>query len=179
MLRITVLLICFLFSFPSAPEPPKFEWQAGRPLTWKDFKGRPARVNAYAASTSSGISHGYSINNRGVLVKEESWVKAYFYPSLSWFRRGKVTPRTLRHEQTHFDISELHARILRKRIAEFQFSNRSKQEIKKIYAEVESKRHAMQDLFDQETEHSLNEKAEAVWEKKIATMLYRYRKWAE
>lgn len=148
-------------------------------LTWNDFKGRPDRLNTYAASTSSGISHGYSINHKGYLVKEDSWVKAYFYPRLSWFRPQKVTAKTLRHEQTHFDISELHARILRKKIAQFTFSHRSKQEIKAIYKEVESSRHKMQEAFDKETRHSMNSEAEAAWERKVAKLLREYRGWAE
>ncbi|MEE3224931.1 MAG: DUF922 domain-containing protein, partial [Bacteroidota bacterium] len=86
---------------------------------------------------------------------------------------------TLKHEQTHFDISEVHARMFRKAVAEFRFTRNSKVEIQKIYKKIESSRRNMQQQFDAETEHSVNREAERRWESNVEALLRKYRHWAD
>ena len=107
----------------------RFNWDSRKPLNWSDFRGTPDRQSKFAASANTGMSHSYVISPDGVLIKNASKVKAHFYPYLSWYVPKLINETTLGHEQTHFDISELHARKLRKTIAEFRFTSRSKQEI--------------------------------------------------
>jgi len=104
-------------------------------------------------------------------------VESFFTPESSWHIPERVTPHILKHEQAHFDISELHARILRKNLAEKKFSKRIKSEIEGIYQEVEQNRRAMQTKFDAETDHSRNAEKEAFWQKYIAQQLAEYESW--
>lgn len=170
-MRVKGLLLIFLASlaFYSAPE--RLAWSENRRLVWEDFKGKPDVEQGWAATTSSGISQSYEINGQGFLNKATTKVTAYFYPEYSWVRNREKTAHLLGHEQTHFDITEYHARKLKKRIKNFEFTSNSKEEVKNLYAQIEEERIAMQRLFDSETEHSTNHTTEIQWEFKIARLL--------
>ena len=71
----------------------------------------------------------------------------------------------------------MHARILRKLIAEANFSKNLKTEIKAIYKEVEKQRGEMQHRFDTETDHSIKKENEYLWEEFVATKLRAYDSW--
>jgi predicted secreted Zn-dependent protease len=104
-------------------------------------------------------------------------VESFFTPESSWHIPERVTPHILKHEQAHFDISELHARMLRKNLEGRTFSKKVKSEIESIYQEIEQKRRAMQTKFDAETDHSRNEVKEAFWQKYITNQLAEYDAW--
>ncbi|UJH92241.1 DUF922 domain-containing Zn-dependent protease [Antarcticibacterium sp. 1MA-6-2] len=73
----------------------------------------------------------------------------------------------LSHEQLHFDITELHARKLRKHLSHLsidQLSKKPKEVLNSFYTKVEKERAAMQLQYDRETKHSLNKEAEAKWQ---------------
>jgi len=156
----------------------RFSWHPNKRLTWSDFRGMPDRSSKFAATANTGISHTYAIDSQGYLIKKASKVYANFYPNLSWYVPKLINETTLAHEQTHFDISELHARILRKTIAEYRFTRNSKAEIQAIYQKIEKARKAMQVDFDRETKHSVNRQNELAWEAYVAKLLYKYRHWA-
>jgi hypothetical protein len=87
-------------------------WDSATKLTWADFAGTADRSSPYNAVTISGIlfkinpnSDGYSDSIIAVFYRAESWVK------------GR-SESALIHEQGHFDISEIFARKLRKRLRE-------------------------------------------------------------
>ena len=173
------LLLIVLLAAVSTPEKSGLEryvWQDERELVWEDYKGKPEANSLFAAVTSSGISHEFLISN-GVLDKKQSQVYAYFYPTMSWYNPETATPSVLRHERTHFDITELHARMLRKRIAAFEFTENSSEEVKRLYLQVEQARTSMQKAFDKETIHSLRKDAEAFWEAKINLLLTEHKDW--
>ena len=167
------LLIAFviLCSYVVAPE--RIAWESNKKLSWKDFKGNPNANGGFVASTSSGMSQSYVINGNGLLNKKETHVTAHFYPEYSWYSAKDTTARLLKHEQTHFDITEIHARILNRRIQSYAFTSNSKKEVKALYEQVEEERRVMQRAFDKETNHSINREAERKWEEKIARLLLR------
>ena len=117
------------------------------------------------------MSHSYAINHRGYYDKSSAQIYAYFYPTLSWYKPDDASKIILSHEQAHFDITEIHARKLRKRIAEFEFTQNSQTESKALYETTEKERRAMQERFDIDTRHSRDVQQEFVWESKIARML--------
>tara|TARA_R110002020_G_scaffold249927_4_gene463957 strand:- start:383 stop:913 length:531 start_codon:yes stop_codon:yes gene_type:complete len=174
-----IRLLLFILLFASIPTKnyERYEWKEDRKITWEDFKGKPDKLSSYAATINTGISKSYMLDENGFFIKSESEVKAYFYPTLSWYKPKMAFPSVLAHERTHFDITELHARILRKRIEEFDFTKDSRSEIKKMYNEVEGKRQEMQHAFDQETMNSRIHDAEEFWELKIAELLEEYEDW--
>ena len=67
---------------------------------------------SFVASTSSGIAYSYREVNGDKRIKIN--VFCNFYPQKSWQSKNDATDYILKHEQTHFDISELYKRILKK-----------------------------------------------------------------
>ena len=178
MIRFLSLLFCAFVLLSIQKKPYRFPWEANKLLQWSDFKGKPDRLTGYSATANTGISHRYTITSKGYLVKEKSIIQANFYPKLSWYKPNLIDKHTLAHEQTHFDISEIHARMLRKAIAQFKFSRHSQKEVDALYKPIERARRAMQTQFDTETEHSQNLEAEKKWERKVRDLLHVYRQWA-
>lgn len=173
------LLFAFILSILLFPQDDseKIVWNENQKLTWKDFRGEPVNGVGFVASTRTGINFGYSFIIEEQEVKVEYSVESFFIPNKSWFIPEKVSQNVLNHEQTHFDISELHARILRKRMSSPKFSKNVKTEIEIIYIQVEAERKAMQKEFDAETDHSRNIEQEKLWEKQIAKQLAEYESW--
>ncbi|MBT0608296.1 DUF922 domain-containing protein [Aequorivita echinoideorum] len=173
------ILFAFLFLFIYSPQDnsEKMPWDKDRKLTWEDFKGKAQPNASFVASTNSGISFSYSYSQQNGAVDVTYTVQSNFYPEKSWFQPGRVTQHILNHEQLHFDISELHARILRKRLSEKTFTTRVKSEVEKLYNDTERERRAMQSKFDAETDHSRNIEKEIFWEKYVAQKLEEYEQW--
>jgi len=175
---IAIIFLFFSVIFPSANEDEKIAWNENQKLSWSDFKA-PPKGNGFVASTSSGISFSYNFSYKetGEIIDLDVSITSYFYPEKSWFITSEASEYILKHEQTHFDISELHARILRKKISEASFSKNLKEEIEAIYKSVEDKRRAMQHLFDGESDHSKIKEKELEWEAYIAQQIKMYERW--
>ncbi|PYP08271.1 MAG: hypothetical protein DMD59_12700 [Gemmatimonadetes bacterium] len=96
-----------------------FAWSAGRPLAWRDFQGSPPSEGSEGAKTSYTLYSGWKC--RGDVF--EFRVIAGFRPRQSWVKaivlNDSMQRRTiLRHEQTHFDLAEVHARRMRRAFAD-------------------------------------------------------------
>jgi len=174
-----ILICCFFFIsfFSSTPSSDKIEWSASNKLNWSDFQGVPAKGAGFVASTSSGISFSYSFRFIEDVLNYDYTVKCNFYPKESWYKVEAASDYILKHEQTHFDISELHARILRKNISETDYTKNFKIEIEEVYKKVELLRQAMQNQFDLESNHSKNKEKEYYWEAFVAKQLEVYEHW--
>lgn len=155
----------------------KIIWNENHKLIWNDFEGTPNSDSPFAASTNTGIQFGYSYTSTAGKIDLEYTVESFFNKDDSWYFPHLVNDHILSHEQNHFDISELHARKLRKQLSQKRFTKNIKNEIHVIYSQVEEERKEMQRKFDSETEHSQNFKKEAEWTKHIANQLKRYERW--
>lgn len=164
-------IVLFVSFFSSESDPVKIHWDENRKLTWDDFVAAPVPGANYVASTSSGISFTYSYKLEEEEITYDFTAESFFYPEESWYKEAYVSAYILKHEQTHFDISELHARILRKEISKTSFSKAIKKEMRTLYQKVEGERQTMQNLFDSETEHSKNKEKEHQWELYVAKQL--------
>ena len=146
-------------------------WSATRPLTVADFQSRPKPYEKLAALTTTDIKAGAACRD----FVFTGTVQATFDPNTSWFRDPKnFTPQLLRHEQMHFDLTEVYARIMRQRLVAFKakvnceklqpaFNNLTKM----VYAEWDRE----QNRYDAETNHGLNAVRQAFWEKQTQTKL--------
>jgi hypothetical protein len=154
--------------------PERLPWNADVKVYWFQFTGMPSTINGYSATSSTGLSQSYELDGHGYLNKGGVTITAHFYPQFSWYRPKDTTAYLLSHERSHFDITEIHARKLRKRISEYAFTSNSKDEIKRLYDQVEKERQQMQMQFDSETNHSRNHTQEEIWHKVIRKMLEEY-----
>lgn len=116
-----------------------------RKLSWNDFNGKPG-VN-WAAMTY------YSFETTTVQdgnVVTEQHAKVFFESNKSWVRNRNE--RVLRHEQLHFDIAEIYARKLT-----------ATMNPDSLWKEC----YKIQNLYDNETNHSIDSVAQGRWERKI------------
>jgi hypothetical protein len=176
-MKIFATLLLLVFSIPSEGDAVKMQWNENRQLTWNDFRGVPDAGDSYVASTNSGMSFSFSYKVVNGKTTMEYEILCNFYPELSWFKPNLVSPYILGHEQTHFDISELYARKLRKAMEETSFSNNRKEEVSEIYQNLEKSRQELQTKYDFETDHSNNEPVEIQWRHFVANELKKYDLW--
>ncbi len=161
-----VLIFTFFFCLNTiAQEKEKITWSEDRLLTWSDFKAQPETSNSYSANTNSGISYSWDYSTASGRPVLEHEVFSNFYPNLSWVKDIDNEEYLLAHEQLHFNISELHARKLRKALDEYEIGRSVRLDLKGIYNKIEAERVSMQNQFDTETSHSKNKPAEMRWRK--------------
>ncbi len=149
-------------------------WSATRRLTWDDYLASPDPNSDAAASTTTYLTISYNISNRDFGYGIES----KFSRSRSWGLYK--TPYILSHEQGHFDIAEIFARQLNKKMKDYRFDKRTyDKELKRIYDETLADKKKMQDDYDRETNHSINREKQAEWLKKIEKLLEEYKAYAD
>ncbi|MBT8303127.1 MAG: hypothetical protein KJP09_01545 [Bacteroidia bacterium] len=160
-----LILVIFLIAFGNNPYETQMVWNEDYRLQWSDFKAQPEEGIDAVAITASGLSSDFSARTTSTrLVDYSSNVVAHFYPDKSWYKPSKVNEIVLAHEQLHFDITELNARKLRKRIAEFGFTINIKSEMN-VLVEMSNKELAkMQELYDDQSNYSMNIEAQKKWQ---------------
>lgn len=144
-----------------------YTWSAERKLTWADFQGDIEPNAQEAAMTASSVEFGY-----GMKANKISWiVTAKYFPEISWSKKNKQTDYILKHEQLHFDITELYARLLRQRLKENIKTAKDYSKIKAISKQTLSEWNKEQNDYDKETNHSMNEKIQAEWNANVQERL--------
>lgn len=170
---LIVMLGAPLFPVAQDKNEELLNWSANRRLTWSDYKGTPDPGSDAAASTSTYLSIEFNISNTGLGYK----IKSRFSKTRSW--GVAKTEYILAHEQGHFDISELFARKLDKKMKEYRFNKQSYQkDLDKIYSDITKEKEKMQRDYDSETDHSIDREKQAAWLKKISDQLEAYKEYA-
>lgn len=176
-----IITLCLFFSTlnPLNLEEEKISWNEEYKLTWSDFKATQQSINGSVASTSSGIAYAvtYTYDASKNIVDYSTQVSCNFYPYKSWYNKKDSSAYILKHEQTHFDISELFARKLKKQFSEINEKKNIDKKLTKIFYKVEEERQKTQIEFDNETNHSINKIQEKEWETYIVTQLKKYERW--
>ncbi|WP_224997161.1 hypothetical protein [Cesiribacter sp. SM1] len=142
-------------------------YDPARPLRWDDFVGKPVG-SRYAAQVfpsfgyggPSAVVDGYihlNLNMKVFVLKENSWVRA-----------GANNDYALNHEQRHFDIVKLVVERFKNRITSKQLPVVDYGGII-AYEYIESFRemNRLQDQYDSETQHGLNNSAQERWNARI------------
>ena len=176
------IIIAFALTAAKGPNPAGLnnnpeglvDWSAERRLSWNDFKGRPDPTTGNAALTSTSINIDYSYN-RSELKYD---IRCQFDPTKSW---GRVrNNHILGHEQAHFDIAEIHARLLYKMVKAYKFRPAYvNDDIAKIYDNVMQQHHDMQAAYDNETDYSRKPSIQEEWKERIEQSLEALSQYAE
>ncbi|WP_400190282.1 DUF922 domain-containing protein [Hymenobacter sp. B81] len=154
---------------PAKAEPELLVWSAKRPLTWADFKARPASGDPLHAMTTANI--GAKIGCQDYVFS--STVQATFTPAESWVK----TPQTasaalLRHEQVHFDLTEVYARRMRQRLKATKFDCEKLQPaFNNLMKQTISEWQREQQRYDVESNHGLNLVQQQAWDQKVQQRL--------
>lgn len=145
----------------------EIEWNPNRKLRWDDFKARPNMFSSYSAVTSTYIEETHGCNDYGRFAFH---VKAVFVQNLSWIR-GRYSKDLLKHEQIHFDITEYHARLMRKYFSELKYPCYREDDIARAVERIFNAMETAQHQYDDETYHGLYKNRQAKWEQYISTQL--------
>jgi len=139
-------------------------WSEDYKLTWGDFKGSPDyNTKRISALSSSGIVHSKGCKN-GVINYE---VLSYFEKGESWVKPEAYTDHHLRHEQLHFDITELYARKLRRALAKEKFKCGQEANFEQFVHQFILDWHEVQHRYDATSRHSIDKKVQAEWSDRI------------
>jgi hypothetical protein len=166
-----LLILTNPFFSPSKPAAASEEegivWAHNRRLTWDDFKSPADDGEPLHAMTSTNIAIKAHCN--GNVMRYD--VKCVFVTKDSW-TKNRDSKRLLEHEQMHFDLTEIHARLLRQKLnqtAGICGANRVKLDavVEKYFNDWKQE----QDLYDQETNHGLLEEKQNYWAQKISSRL--------
>lgn len=150
---------------PTAAKPAGIIWAADRPLTWADFQGRPKFGEPEAALTSADLLS----DARCADFVFSATITPTFDPSTSWVRDAKAaSPALLRHEQLHFDLTEVYARRLRQKL---KAANLDCQKLQPAFGRLTQAVYNQwsneENRYDIDTNHGLNAAKQAVWEKQV------------
>lgn len=167
-MRHLLALLLLMATVATATAQKRIEWQSENQLAWSNFKARPNKLSSYHALTNSGISFSTTYENGAMSII----VTSYFDPSGSWVKPDKKTDELLKHEHVHFDITELYARKLRKAMAEHKWTEANlERDIKRLFDKYLKLQDEAQNRYDEETDHSNNEEAQARWNERISNEL--------
>lgn len=168
-----LLLVLPVLSFAQDSDEELIDWKSSRQLTWSDYKGTPDGNSDAAASTATYLGIEYKIDQTGFSYK----IQCRFSRTKSWGRAK--TDFILKHEQGHFDIAEIFARKLNKKMSEYKFNKDTfKQDLRTIYENITTEKENFQDEYDSETDHSRKKEQQEQWNKKITDLLEEYKSYA-
>ena len=142
-----------------------FPWSVARPLTWSDFQATPPTEGREGARTSYALYSAWKC--RGSVF--EFRVIAGFRPRQSWVKpvvlNDSAQRRTvLGHEQTHFDLGELHAREMRQVFGELAGPCRKTDAaLTALARRLAQEEETEQRRYDTETNHGLLAAQQAAW----------------
>jgi Bacterial protein of unknown function (DUF922) len=143
-------------------------------LTWLDYKKVLQQSGTHHAFTYSGITFEMFAEKDTVQIK----VYSYFDPSQSWVHPDHRVPSLLSHEQLHFDITELYARMMKKEMSAYFLNPVSEfvqkkldVKVKSIFTRLYNEHMLAQQRYDVETQHGVLSDEQSAWQKDIETKL--------
>lgn len=136
-------------------------WQE---LSWDDFQGFQKPFTRFDAGISSNVYLEFDSSlQQYIAYAGQNNQKSYK-------KTSSISDNLLKHEQYHFNITEVHARIMNQYL-ENNFSNSEGDHLNQLQS-VKNKLSHMQNKYDQETNHSLKHDMQSRWEFKIDSMLH-------
>ncbi|WP_337043262.1 DUF922 domain-containing protein [Emticicia sp. 17c] len=161
------------------PDNRKFEkiiyWSDTRKLIYSDFKSKVKPLESFhpitIATTGAGILYRASKITPFTFLIKECYIKSYFDCRKSWFDKNFENPEVLEHEQLHFDITELFARRLRKKLINEYITPITLETLEKEIKQTMSDLEKLQQKYDQEAGHGIDDEIQKKWRKLIAEEL--------
>ncbi|KQR95659.1 hypothetical protein ASG01_02400 [Chryseobacterium sp. Leaf180] len=151
----------------------KIVWSADKKLVWNNFKSNKNSLGGadVVAYTHCGWEYS-SITSSDPKKPVKIEITTIFNEDKSWKDVKRINDYVLVHEQKHFDIAELHARKLRKELAEkITYTSDYKKYFKSIYARISNDYRKFQQRYDKETDHGQNKEKQAEYNIMIADAL--------
>ena len=150
-------------------------WSPTRQLTWNDFRGPPPREGEEVAKTAYMLSYAWKCQGESFDFR----IVAAFRPRQSWVKTVMLKDTILRrsalgHEQTHFDLAEVHARRIQQHFGALTGACRKTDpELKALVDRLVGEEKTEQQRYDAETNHGLRSDTQAAWTADVARRLGR------
>ena len=150
-----------------------FPWSAARRLRWSDFRAQPPGRGEEGAKTGYALFYAWKCRGEAF----EFRVIAAFRPRQSWVKTVIVNDSAqsrsaLGHEQTHFDLAEMHARRMRRSFNALPDACRkTDRELTALARQLLQEEKAEQRRYDAETGHGLRAAEQATWSRDVARRL--------
>ncbi|QMU28499.1 DUF922 domain-containing protein [Adhaeribacter radiodurans] len=143
------------------------DWSSNRRLTWDDFQKEVDVNDPLHALASTNIGVQATCKNNQMVFD----VKCQFAINESW-SKNKNSEELLQHEQLHFDLTEVYARLLRQKLSQQKSlctgdKTRFKAVVNKVFADWQK----AQQRYDTESKHGLDDIKQAYWTKTVASQL--------
>lgn len=153
-------------------DPDTLFYDPARPLQWEDFRARP-RNSTYAAAVFPSFSYEGDSKVVDGIIHLDLTMKVFVVRDASWVRTGRDA-YGLNHEQRHFDLVKIIAENFKKQV---QPENLTVADYNSLiqYQFLESWREmtALQEQYDRETRHGLDQAAQQRWNQQIDRDLLR------
>lgn len=166
--RIVATSICVLFFYSGQSQKIYINGEeTNRLLKWKDFTGKPAYIDRFAARIMWRINHKMVRDSTSspFRYKSPQWeVHLYFDGNHSWVKGRQKTLDLLEHEQGHFNngilcLQEITDSI---RVPDYFISNTFFQ-FRQLVNKIEAKYRELDEEYDDETNHGLNRREQTRW----------------
>ncbi len=158
-------------------------WDAGRPISWSDFRGVPPQDAAWCGEAAAiHMTLGWhALFKVSYVPQTKAWkgtvdraalsVTNTMDPTRSWGAPGKERPDILRHEQRHFDLSEVYRRKLFDALSVLQAEGGSpevveetlQKKIQETASAILARAKELQTRYDAETDHGKDPSKQADW----------------
>ena len=143
-----------------------------RPLRWTDFRAPPRSGKNYGAAVFASFGYEASSRTKAGVVEVIMTVKVYQLKNQSWVWPAAKSDYALRHEQLHFDITQLVAERFKQKLgAEDLAPDEYDSRIQFLFLDSFREMNHLQVQYDNETSHSINQAAQARWDAKITADL--------
>ena len=148
-------------------------WNENRRLAWNDFKGEPDTENYpnTLALTNSGFGFESSINP---FKASKIIVRNSFNTFKSWGLTEHQNDYVLKHEQLHFDITEIFTRKLRKAISDNNLTSKDIDRARALFNSTFQDYKLFQDRYDDDTKKGEKKDTQEKWEAIVEIELAKY-----
>lgn len=152
----------------------EIEWTPDRKLTWDDFKGKPDTENFPNALAVTNSAIGFESGSFSPFKDGKLFVRNMFNNYGSWVLPKGKTDNVLRHEQVHFDITEIYTRKLRKLLIDANVTTKSSSRAYVIFDSIKREWQDRQDDYDHETKKGFNKETQEEWEAYVKLELIKF-----
>jgi hypothetical protein len=135
-------------------------------ISWNDFIEIDSLSGGYDANIFS------EIKVKGDYKKDNFEVYASMNPNRSYkVKDSSLNKQLLIHEKYHFNITEYHARLLRKKIISLGVQKLNKEKIDSLHSSYKYISLKMQKKYDEESDHNTKIRQQRFWEMEIDDLL--------
>jgi len=144
-------------------------WSDTLKLDWLNFTGNPVNTIQWSAISACQINFEWLVQKDSIIFS----VVSEFNKSKSWVKPYAKTKEVLKHEQGHFDLTEVYSRKLRMHLKGLNIPNMDNIEtlFDSIFNSNYNELLIAQETYDLETDYSNNSENQIKWDQNIRTEL--------